>query len=173
MLTSLFGLLTPLVLLFSLWVQKQWADHAKLATALVKKDLTAASADTKTRLDDVKHDLNSSTAETRDRLSEVKDDLKTATSETTIRLDELARVTRQTHTLVNSQRGIILKNMAILSRNHAVLARKQYKLSEDAADLEVASAAEQAADAAESAYLFHQTQQEAMDSASDKIIVIP
>jgi hypothetical protein len=129
-LTAFFSLITPLVLLFSLWVQKQWADKAAHAASEVKSTL---------------HD----------------DRLKTGDQ-----LAVIAQTTHETHVLVNSQRGVILKNMAILSRNHATMARKAANLSNDPDDRTVADAAEQAAISAENDLALHEKQQDIVDGVT-------
>ena len=129
-LTAFFGLITPLVLLYSLWVQKQWADKAAHAASEVKSTL---------------HD----------------DRLKTGGQ-----LAEIAQTTHETHVLVNSQRGVILKNMAILSRNHAIMARKSANLSNDPEDRTVADAAEMAALSAENDLALHEKQQDIVDGVT-------
>ena len=119
--------ITPLILLFSLWVQKQWADKAAKMVTGVKQDLKKSDEKTESNLGDIK------------------------------------QIAVQTHTLVNSQRGVILKNMAILSRNHAIMARKSSNLSNNTVDREIADRAEAAADAAESDFNLHQAQQDIVD----------
>jgi hypothetical protein len=109
--------ITPIILIFSLYIQKTWADHS-----------------TKERAD------NSS------------------------KLDSIRATTVETHVLVNSQRGVILKNMAILSRQHAVMARKAATISGNRDDKAIADLAEAAAKAAEDAEALHQNQQNIVDS---------
>ena len=126
--TAFFAAITPLILLFSLWVQKQWADKAASKAEAVKELLIAT-------------------------------DQKKA-----IELDAIKKTTNQTHVLVNSQRGVILKNMALLSRNHAILARKQANMTNDVTDRDIADKAEAAALSAETDFSLHQTQQGIVDA---------
>jgi hypothetical protein len=128
-LTAFFGLLTPLMLLFSLRVQKGWADKAAKAAREVKHTLVDSQANTSNQL------------------------------------EAIGETTKQTHILVNSQRGVILKNMAILSRNHAIMARKAAQLSSRGDDQMVADAAESAAKLAESDLELHTKQQDIVDKS--------
>ncbi len=90
----------------------------------------------------------------------VKDTLVVANKDALKKLESIQDTTIQTHILVNSQKGVILKNMALLSRNHAVMARKAAFLSDLREDYEIAERAEIAASEAESVYELHQSQQD-------------
>jgi hypothetical protein len=142
--SSVFGAITPLVLLFSLWVQKIWADNA----ARRGEDAKDAAQEAAKAAIQVKQTLEHTSSAAHEDLGRIK------------------QLATQTHTLVNSQRGVILKNMAVLSRSHAVLARKAANLSNDSDDRLIADEAEEAASHAESAYDLHQDQQNIVDSTS-------
>lgn len=144
--SSVFGAITPLVLLFSLWVQKIWADNA----ARRGEDAKDAAIEAAKAAVQVKQTLEHTSVAAHEDLSRIK------------------QLATQTHTLVNSQRGVILKNMATLSRNHAIMARKAATLSNDHEDRMIADAAEEAASHAESTYDLHQDQQDIVDSRKEK-----
>ena len=132
--TAFFTAVTPLVLLFSLWVQRIWAARTiKLAEA------AAAAA------------------------AVVKNKLESYDKELRVSLNILQQGVTATHLLVNSQRGIILKNMSLLARNHATMARAVASKTGSEGDLSVAHAAELAALSAESDYSTHEGQQHIVD----------
>lgn len=88
--------------------------------------------------------------------------------ETKVSLAILQSTTHQTHILVNSRFGMVLRKLAELARNHATMARAGARLSKEQGDMSVATAAEAAADAAEADYQLHERQQLVADAAKLK-----
>jgi hypothetical protein len=122
-LTAFFSLLTPVVLMFSIWLQDKW--RKKAATAV----------------NDVKTAL---------KVSDVKQEQK---------MDKLQATATQTHVLVNSKLGDLLRANASVSRRYATLLRQV----SGAQDAQIVQDAESAAHIAEIAVSNHQTQQDIVD----------
>lgn len=142
--TAFFTAITPLVLLFSLWVQRIWASSMSKAAT---RSADAAEA-VKVKLEQSDKDFKAS-------------------------LSILQQTTDHTHLLVNGQRGIILKNLSILARNHAIMARSISHKSRDENDLLIARAAELAATSAENEYEEHRKGEEEMQKQMDAKKVDP
>jgi hypothetical protein len=140
--TAIFGAITPLVLLFSLWVQRIWA--AGVAKAAAK----AASA-----ADEVKR-----------AAVEVKDKLETTSNEQRVSMAIIQQTTSRTYMRVNGQYTLYLRNMAMLARNHANMARQVAKASNNDRDEAVAGAAELMAQSTEADYLAHMQQQDSIEN---------
>jgi hypothetical protein len=145
--TAVFGAITPLVLLFSLWVQRMWATSAAKSAA---KAATAAEQVKIAAID-------------------VKDKLEEATNEQRVSMAIIQQTTSRTHALVNGQYGLFLRNMAMLARNHATMARQVAKTSGDERDDGVAGAAELMALSTEADYHAHMQQQQIIDGDQAKV----
>ncbi len=146
--TALFGACTPLVLLFSLWVQRIWASG--VAKAAIK---AAAAAE-----------------EVKRAALDVKNKLEETSNEQRVAMTIIQQTTARTYVKVNGQYGLYLRNLSLLARNHATMARQVAKASGNDRDDAVAGAAELMAMSTEADYLAHLQQQEAIDVEQSKHI---
>lgn len=123
-------IVTTVILAIFAWASKVWAEKARK-----KADKRAIA------------------------IQEVKTTLETVSKDTSKDLESIKHTAEQTHVLVNSQRGVILKDLAVLSRKYATIADKTARLTNFAGDRILAEAAEEAAVAAERDYDLYQHQQ--------------
>jgi hypothetical protein len=147
--TAVFGAITPLVLLFSLWVQRIWAEGvAKAATKAA-----AAAVDVK------------------NAAFEVKQKLEETSNEQRVSMAIIQQTTSRTYIKVDGQFTLYLKNMALLARNHATMARGVAKASLDPKDESVAVAAEFMAISTEADYQSHLEKESANLTEGNKQIL--
>lgn len=125
-LTAFFTAVTPLVLLFSLGVQRLWASRAAKGVAKAAQLIE----DMKTRMADSDRELRVSIA-------------------------ILQQTSEKMNSEVNGYTGVILKNMAALARNHAIMSRNYAAKTDAEEDKSVARVAEVAAISIENEYEAH------------------
>jgi Zn-dependent metalloprotease len=101
-------------------------------------------------------------------LATVAENQKAYQNETKVSLALLTNVTAQTHVLVNSRFGEVLRTLSSLARNHAVMAQERADRTKSPGDRHIAELAIMAADAAERELQSHDDQQKAADLKEGK-----
>src|SRR6266403_4231526 len=107
--TAFFTAVTPLVILFSLWVQRIWA----LRTARISEKTAAL-------------------------MSEVKDRISSVDNELRVSVAILKQTSEKTTSQINGYMRVVLRNMAALARNHAIMSANYAKRTNNEEDKSVA-----------------------------------
>lgn len=122
-LTAFFTAVTPLVLLFSLYIQRLWASRASKAA------LKAAQL-----------------------IEDIKSKIAAFDSEMRVSVAILQQTSEKMNKEVNGYTEILLRNMAALARNHAIMSKNYASKTNNEEDKRVANVAEVAAISIENEY---------------------
>ncbi len=139
--TAFFTAVTPLIILFSLWVQRIWELRR---TRIAEK-------------------TSSLMAEVKDRISSVDNELRVSVS-------ILKQTSERTTSQINGYMRVVLRNMAALARNHAVMSANYAKRTNNEEDKSVARVAELAAIAAENEYKEYESGKDDRLAASGMLV---